>query len=92
MGIPSLDQTLEALVPDNFEEWFFGTAAIAGFIFLLREGVGLGCSLVLAPVAAVPIGWLLMLGYVLLMSIILLIACVLQAFAAMHAMLRRPSP
>ena len=64
----------------------------AGFILLLHEGAGLGWSLVFAPVAALPIGLLLMFAYLLLVPVILLIVCVLQAFAAMQAMLRRPSP
>ena len=92
MGIPSLDQTLEAIAPDNYEALFFVLSLTAGFILLLHEGAGLGWSLVFAPVAALPIGLLLMLGYLLLVPIILLIVFVLQAFAAMRAMLRRPSP
>lgn len=92
MGIPSLDQTLEALVPDDCEELFLVPSVTVGFILLLHEGAGLGWSLVFAPVAALPIGLLFMLGYLLLVPMILLIVCVLQAFAAMRAMLRRPSP
>ena len=92
MGIPSLDQTLEAVDPDNFEALFFVLSLIAGFILLLDEGAGLGWSLVFAPVAALPIALLLMLGYLLLVPIILLIVFVLQGLAAMRAMLRRPSP
>lgn len=71
---------------------FFVLSVSAGFILLLHEGAGLGWSLVFAPVAALPIGLLLMLAYLLLVPIILLIVFVLQAFAAMCAMLRRPSP
>ena len=99
MGIPSLDQTLEAVAPDNYEGLFFVLSVIAGFILLLHEGTGLGWSLVFAPVVALPIALLFMLAYLLFMlaylllvPVILLIVCVLQAFAAMHAMLRRPSP
>lgn len=93
MGIPSLDQTLDAIAPDNHETLFFVPSVTAGFILLLHEGAGLGWSLVFAPVAALPIGLLLMLGYLLLLvPIILLIVFVLQAFAAIRAMLRRPSP
>ena len=92
MGIPSLDQTLEAIAPDNHETLLFVLAVTAGFILLLHEGAGLGWSLVFAPVAALPIGLLLMLGYLLLVPVILLIVSVLQAFAAIRARLRRPSP
>ena len=92
MGIPSLDQTLEAVDPDNYETLFFVLSLIAGFILLLDEGAGLGWSLVFAPVVALPIALLLMLGYLLLVPIILLIVFVLQALVAMRAMLRRPSP
>ena len=93
MGIPSLDQTLEAVAPDNYETLFFVLSLTAGFILLLHEGGGLGWSLVFAPLVALPIALLLMLGYLLLLvPIILLIVFVLQAFAAMRAMLRRPSP
>ena len=92
MGIPSLDQTLAAIAPDDGEALFFVPSVTAGFILLLHEGAGLGWSLVFAPVAALPIGLLLMFAYLLLVPVILLIVCVLQAFAAMHTMLRRPSP
>ena len=92
MGIPSLDQTLEAVDPDNCEALFFVLSLIAGFILLLDGGAGLGWSLVFAPVVALPIGLLFMLGYLLLVPIILLIVFVLQGLAAMRAMLRRPSP
>ena len=93
MGIPSLDQTLEAIAPDNYEALFFVLSLTAGFILLLHEGAGLGWSLVFAPLVALPIALLLMLGYLLLLvPIILLIVFVLQAFAAMRAMYRRPSP
>ena len=92
MGIPSLDQTLEAVDPDNCEALFFVLSLIAGFILLLDEGAGLGWSLVFAPVVALPIGLLFMLGYLLLVPIILLIVSLLQGLAAMRAMLRRPSP
>lgn len=92
MGIPSLDQTLEAIAPDNHETLFFVLSVTAGFILLLHEGAGLGWSLVFAPVAALPIGLLLKLGYLLLVPIILLIVFVLQACLASRAMLRRPSP
>lgn len=92
MGIPSLDQTLEAIAPDDCEELFFVPSVTAGFILLLHGGVGLGWSLVFAPVVALPIGLLLMLAYLLLVPVILLIVFVLQAFAAMRAMRRRPSP
>ena len=92
MGIPSLDQTLEAIVPDDGEELFLVPSVTVGFILLLHEGAGLGWSLVFAPLAALPIALLLMLGYLLLVPMILLIVCVLQGLAAMRAMLRRPSP
>lgn len=90
--MPSLDQTLEAVAPDNCEALFFVLSVTAGFILLLHEGAGLGWSLVFAPLAALPIGLLLMLGYLLLVPVILLIVFVLQAFAAMRAIHRRPSP
>lgn len=91
--MPSLDQTLEALAPDDGEELFLVPSVTVGFILLLHGGAGLGWSLVFAPVVALPIGLLLMLGYLLLLvPMILLIVFVLQAFAAMRAMLRRPSP
>lgn len=92
MGIPSLDQTLEALAPDDGEALFFVPSVTAGFILLLHEGAGLGWSLVFAPVAALPIGLLFMLAYLWLVPVILLIVSLLQALAAMRAMLRRPSP
>ena len=92
MAIPSLDQTLEAVAPDNYETLFFVLSLTAGFILLLHEGGGLGWSLAFAPLVALPIALLLMLGYLLLVPIILLTVFVLQAFAAMRAMLRRPSP
>ena len=92
MGVPSLDQTLEAIAPDNCEELFLVPSVTAGFILLLHEGAGLGWSLVFAPVAALPIGLLFMLAYLLLVPVILLIVFVLQACLAMRAMLRRPSP
>lgn len=92
MAIPSLDQTLEAVAPDDLAELFFVPSVTTGFILLLHEGAGVGWSLVFAPVAALPIGLLFMLGYLLLVPVILLIVFVLQAFAAMRAMLRRPSP
>ena len=92
MDIPSLDQTLEAVAPDDYETLFFVLSLAAGFILLLHEGGGLGWSLVFAPIVALPIALLLMLGYLLLVPIILLTVFVLQAFAAMRAMLRRPSP
>ena len=93
MGIPSLDQTLEVVAPDNYEALFFVLSLTAGFILLLYEGAGLGWSLVFAPLVALPITLLLMLGYLLLLvPIILLTVFVLQGLAAMRAMLRRPSP
>lgn len=92
MTIPSLDQTLEAIVPDDGEALFLVPSVTAGFILLLHEGAGLGWSLVFAPIVALPIGLLFMLGYLLLVPIILLIVFVLQGFAAMRAMCRRPSP
>ena len=92
MAIPSLDQTLEAVAPNDLAELFFVPSVTAGFILLLHEGAGVGWSLIFAPVAALPIGLLFMLGYLLLVPVILLIVLVLQAFAAMRAMLRRPSP
>ena len=92
MGIPSLDQTLEALAPDDCEELFLVPSVTVGFILLLHEGVGLGWSLVFAPVVALPIALLFMLGYLLLVPVILLIVFVLQGLLAMRAMLRRPSP
>ena len=92
MAIPSLDQTLEAIAPENCEGLVFFLSVTAGFILLLHEGAGLGWSLVFAPVAALPIALLFMLGYLLLVPIILLIVFVLQVLAAMRAMLRRPSP
>lgn len=92
MGIPSLDQTLEALVPDDCEELFLVPSVTVGFILLLHGGAGLGWSLVFAPIVALPIRLLFMLGYLLLVPMILLIVCVLQGLAAMRAMLRRPSP
>ena len=93
MGIPSLDQTLEAVAPDNYEALFLALSLGAGFILLLHDGAGLGWSLVFAPLVALPIALLLMLGYLLLLvPIILLTVFVLQGLAAMRAMLRRPSP
>ena len=92
MGIPSLDQTIEFLAPENYEELFFVLSLIIGSILLMHGGAGLGWSLVFAPVMALPIGLLLMLAYLVLAPIIFLIVCVLQVFAAMCAVLRRPSP
>lgn len=92
MGIPSLDQTIEFLAPENYEELIFVLSLIIGSILLMHEGAGLGWSLVFAPVMALPIGLLLMLAYLVLAPIIFLIVCVLQVFAAMCAVLRRPSP
>lgn len=93
MGIPSLDQTIEVIVPDDGEELFLALSLGAGFVLLLHEGAGLGWSLVFAPVVALPIALLLMLGYLLLVvPMVLLIVFVLQVLAAMRAMLRRPSP
>ena len=93
MGIPSLDQTIEVLDPDNYEALLFVLSLTAGFILLLHDGAGLGWSLVFAPLVALPIALLLMLGYLLLLvPIILLTVFVLQGLAAMRAMLRRPSP
>lgn len=92
MGVPSLDQTLEAIAPDNHEQLFIVLSMTTGFILLLHEGAGLGWSLVFAPIVALPVGLLFMLGYLLLVPIILLIVLVLQALVAMRAMCRRPSP
>ena len=92
MAIPSLDQTLEAIAPDDGEALFFVPSVTAGFILLLHEGAGLGWSLVFAPIAALPIGLLFMLAYLLLVPVILLIVSLLQGLAAIHRALGRPSP
>lgn len=79
-------------MPDDCEDWVLVPSVTVGFILLLHEGVGIGWSLVFAPVLALPIALLLMLGYLLLVPVIFLIVFVLQGLAAMRAMLRRPSP